>query len=63
VQTSLKANQQIDAVPIDLLFKNVDLVIICNDLAAQIAITIEQSLNRSLKDPICKTRHHQNVVL
>jgi len=48
---------------INLLLKNVDLFIFSNDMIAKLAITIPQSLERGVKDSICKARHHQNVVL
>jgi hypothetical protein len=38
----MKPNQQIHPVLINLLLKSVDLLIVCNDLVAKLAITIEQ---------------------
>ena len=59
----MEPNQQTDTVLIDLLLKNVDLFVFCNDMVAKLAIAILQSLERRVKDPIRKARHHQNVVL
>jgi Tn3 transposase DDE domain len=44
----MKPNQQIHPVLINLFLKSVDLLIVCNDPVAKLAITIEQSLKRSL---------------